>query len=624
MSRASTIVVSTPAASATLDLDDLVPAGSPSAPSREPTPWIKRLRHARVDGAPLRDRFTLPRRLAVVVRRAVPAQAPRRHARLAQLARARSSWPTERPARVGGSTGDAVVGHVAHAGRRAPRIRLCRAARTRGRERAGGDARPRRSFTRATALADRLRPTAAGAGRSSARSPPSCTAPSGATARRTRRLHRARSSTRAARAASATTRIAAGRRRPADELPGAAVVAIALGSSPTLRRAACRHAGRRRIARLAGSRAVAGAVATRAAMSRARCARSADLRAAAIVDGCDLLGAACAGAATASPLCSSRGRRARWTKPAPRSTRSRRDVVAHLRRSRRLGPRARARSAPPRHPLASALQHGFIYRHWLNYLTSPTRCCRRRRTRPIAASRCPTGRWSSTTTRASISRQRGRFPPAALASPAARGSTRSPRASRGLTAGRGGDSRASSARRRDEPIVVVAAKYAQIARGRSAALVDARARALPRCAAGRQAASGRDAPTPTRDAIARRRQRRASRRRTAASAALLAVASRRRDRQLHGRDRRRCRSGVPALVVGLPNNLSPFVDAGVHGGRRDRRPRSSRRCGRCCMIGEMRGPAGRGARRRSSRRYGIRRRRRQAARRARRRQFVEL
>ena len=44
--------------------------------------------------------------------------------------------------------------------------------------------------------------------------------------------------------------------------------------------------------------------------------------------------------------------------------------------------------------------------------------------------------------------------------------------------------------------------------------------------------------------------------------------------------------GVPALVIGLPNNLSPFVEAGRHGGRAPAtsRARSRRRSGKSCMM----------------------------------------
>ena len=41
--------------------------------------------------------------------------------------------------------------------------------------------------------------------------------------------------------------------------------------------------------------------------------------------------------------------------------------------------------------------------------------------------------------------------------------------------------------------------------------------------------------------------------------------------------------GVPALVIGLPNNLSPFVDAGVMAGAADGES-PGRRCAGSCMM----------------------------------------
>ena len=41
--------------------------------------------------------------------------------------------------------------------------------------------------------------------------------------------------------------------------------------------------------------------------------------------------------------------------------------------------------------------------------------------------------------------------------------------------------------------------------------------------------------------------------------------------------------GVPSLVIGLPNNLSPFVDAGVMAGVDGART-SGRRCSESCMM----------------------------------------
>src|SRR4030095_15503303 len=59
MSRASTIVVSTAGGERTLAIDDLVSAEIAERAETEANAWIKQLRHARVDGATLRDRFTM-------------------------------------------------------------------------------------------------------------------------------------------------------------------------------------------------------------------------------------------------------------------------------------------------------------------------------------------------------------------------------------------------------------------------------------------------------------------------------------------------------------------------------------------------------------------------------------
>ena len=58
------------------------------------------------------------------------------------------------------------------------------------------------------------------------------------------------------------------------------------------------------------------------------------------------------------------------------------------------------------------VQHGFIYRHWLNYLHEPDELAAERG--QTAARRFPTGRWSSIATRFHISSVGGHFPPAAL------------------------------------------------------------------------------------------------------------------------------------------------------------------------------------------------------------------
>jgi hypothetical protein len=156
MSRASAIVVSTGAGERTLAIDDLVTGEVAERAEAEANAWIKELRHARVDGATLRDRFTLRgdslwwfAELYLHKRRIVT--------RALRCLRALQPLAIERPLawRVDGA--DPVVGHVAHA------IAAERGFRCSGPR----EARPPSSrlasevkavFHTASALADRLRP----------------------------------------------------------------------------------------------------------------------------------------------------------------------------------------------------------------------------------------------------------------------------------------------------------------------------------------------------------------------------------------------------------------------------------------------------------------------------------
>ena len=65
--------------------------------------------------------------------------------------------------------------------------------------------------------------------------------------------------------------------------------------------------------------------------------------------------------------CSFRGRRARWTKPPPRSTPAARASLVTYAEAGGWG-RALMLEARRRGIATVGLQHGFIYRHWLNYL----------------------------------------------------------------------------------------------------------------------------------------------------------------------------------------------------------------------------------------------------------------
>jgi hypothetical protein len=210
---------------------------------------------------------------------------------------------------------------------------------------------------------------------------------------------------------------------------------------------------------------------------------------------------------------------------------------------------------------SAAVQHGFIYRHWLNYLHEPDEML------PSPANRADRGfpRPDLTLLFDDFAREHlvehGHFPADALTV------TGSPRLDASVASARGFD---EAARRRlrdalgaagDTPVVVVAAKFAQL--GASfAALVEA-ARATPgiRLVVKPHPAEG-DAPyraasagvdnvviSPADADLGQL---------TAVAAALVTANSTAAIEAMP--------LGVPALVVGLPNNLSPFVEAGAMAG----------------------------------------------------------
>ncbi len=157
--RRSTIVVSTGTGDRAVALDDVVSGDIAERAEADANVWIKRLRHARVDGQTFRDRFTLRgdslwwfAELYLHKRRIVTRAIRALHA-LEQLA-------AERPASWTVDGRDRVLSHIAHlvAERRGfP----CRGPRDH-RPRTGRLEREIKAvFHTATALADRLRPARA-------------------------------------------------------------------------------------------------------------------------------------------------------------------------------------------------------------------------------------------------------------------------------------------------------------------------------------------------------------------------------------------------------------------------------------------------------------------------------
>ncbi len=225
--------------------------------------------------------------------------------------------------------------------------------------------------------------------------------------------------------------------------------------------------------------------------------------------------------------------------------------------------RALMLEARRRNVAAVALQHGFIYRHWLNYLHEPDEMM------PSPANTGDGGfpRPDCTLIFDEFTRehleQRGHFPPESLR---VTGSTRLDAI---VSAARACDPAARSALREqlgaaaDTPVVIVAAKHVQLGRA-LAALVEA-AGAMPEIRLVIK-------PHPAESArpyleISRGARNVVLAPSSAGLGELAAVAS----ALVTANSTAAIEAmplGVPALVVALPNNLSPFVDAGAMAGAR--------------------------------------------------------
>jgi len=209
----------------------------------------------------------------------------------------------------------------------------------------------------------------------------------------------------------------------------------------------------------------------------------------------------------------------------------------------------------------AGLQHGFIYRHWMNYLHEPDEMAPSRGNPSDRGFPLPTLTLVYDRFTLEHLLSAGRFPPDALAV------TGSPKLDAFADAGRLMDGtardvlRAAVGAQSGQHLVVVATKYAQIA-GAFGALIDAVAmmpdvRLVIKChpaespAPYERAAGG--APNVTIAPAS------ADLTRLVAAASLLVTVNSTAAIEAMALD-------VPALVVGLPNNLSPFVEAGALAG----------------------------------------------------------
>ena len=273
--------------------------------------------------------------------------------------------------------------------------------------------------------------------------------------------------------------------------------------------------------------------------------------------------------------CSGRGRRDRWTKPAAALETLRPDVVVTYAEAGGWG-RALMLEARRAGVASVGLQHGFIYRHWLNYQHEPDEMAARGR-------RCGFPRPDRTLVFDGFARRtldRGR--------PLSRrgGRHRQPTARRaGRAAPRLSNGRAAAARSfgraRTRTLLVMAAKFSEIE-------PELPSLSRPREPSGRARVIK---PHPAESPAVYEPFLRGQTRVTVAGSGADWVHSS--GRPTPWRQRTRPSRSTPSrwacrrCVLGLPNNLSPFVDAGVMVGRK-------RRCNRAalepsCMIEGSRG-----------------------------------
>ena len=316
------------------------------------------------------------------------------------------------------------------------------------------------------------------------------------------------------------------RRRSAPEFPRAALVGSGHGRSAARVRSSRRSSGSRRRVALADSLAL-----WRQRHALATAITTGDgIRAAARVPRLRSLAGAPARA---------RGRRAAAVAVVrARDGRSRRRARRARRRTRSLTyaeaggwGRALVLEARRRGIPSVGLQHGFIYRHWLNYRHEPDEMAPARRRSRL--SRFPTARCSSIATPPSISQRAGHFPAGdAWSSPATRGSTRS-------------RARRAQRDRRDDRDSRRACASRTISRWSCSPRSSARSRAMLPALVGRACARGpacgsssrrirrrRPTSTPRRSPASPNVDGRAGRPRT--SRALLAAADAHRDDELDG------------------------------------------------------------------------------------------
>ena len=251
-----------------------------------------------------------------------------------------------------------------------------------------------------------------------------------------------------------------------------------------------------------------------------------------------------------------------------------------LRRSRRLGPRARCSNAAGASIPLAGLQHGFIYRHWLNYLHEPDEM------EPDPATPTDAGFPRPALTllfddyaARHLDDAPARFPPGRLAV------TGSPRLDELVATARGAhaDTAAEAARRGDARPTRRSSCRDEVHAKRRAAL-PALARRGPRAC--RTSSSPSRPIRPKRRTSTTRWPQGEPNVRVLARVGAAGAAAAGEPRVVTVNSTVALDAavlGVPALVIGLPNNLSPFVEAGAMAGA-PAAQEIGRRSGKSCMI----------------------------------------
>lgn len=548
----SALEIETASGRRAVDLDALLTTEAIERADVSANQWIKRLRQAQVDGASLRDRFThrgdslwwfaeLYLHKTRVITRAFRAVAALQHV-----------WAADPGARWFVDGSDAVVGHVARTFAARHAINCAGIADTRARSRSAGT-RAKAAFHTATAMADRMRPT-----------PTPQTSPSRVVAF----VHSAFAGGEAGEEAYVGPVLRAlGARLP----DGVALVGLGPRTNFRVRRWRDRlrefvdplphDLAATPVTAFAGWRVLEPSRAVWKARSAilALLTRSQDLRAASVVGGCDLWPLVEGELRGVADLQFPWSARAMDEAGAVMEALRPRVVVTYAEAGgwgRALVLEARRRDIP-----TVALQHGFIYRHWLNYLHEPDEM------QPSAANAADRGypRPDCTLLFDEFTREhletRGHFPSDSLRV------TGSARLDTIVAAARAFDPAARSALRAqlgagtDSPIAVVVAKYSQLG-GAFTALVEA-ARAMPdiRLVVKPHPAEGRRPYLQASQGVGNVVLAPPSAglgQLTAIASALVTANSTAAIEAMP--------LGVPTLVVALPNNLSPFVEAGAMAG----------------------------------------------------------